>query len=142
MEQPPSQSAPLISCLCVTERRQEFMPWLLWCYDRQSWPRRELLILDSSPRPFQVAGQEDVRVITVPEGTNVPHKRNLALRHASGEFVAWFDDDDWQHPDRLTLLMAALRGGALWAGMSSAWFVDLATRRCQFYTGYNRHLVF
>ena len=28
-------TSPFVSCLCVTEGRPAFMPWLLWCFDRQ-----------------------------------------------------------------------------------------------------------
>jgi len=35
---------PLISCLCVTENRPAFLPWLLWNYERQTWARRELVV--------------------------------------------------------------------------------------------------
>jgi hypothetical protein len=90
---------PLISCICVTENRPAFMPWLLWNFDRQRWPdrrcrsKRELVIVDSSPEPFRAAGRDDVRVVTAPPGTGVARKRNLGLQEARGEIVAWFDDD-------------------------------------------------
>ncbi len=42
-------AAPLISCLCVTEGRPAFLPWLCWGFERQTWPHKELLIVDSSP---------------------------------------------------------------------------------------------
>ena len=58
---------PLVSSICVTEGRPAFMPWLLWCFDRQTWPHRELLILDSSERPF-VSSRNDVRVVALPRG--------------------------------------------------------------------------
>ncbi len=61
-------NAPTVSCLCVTEGRSAFMPWLLWCYDRQSWPRRELVIVDSSHQPLHVPNRGDVRVVTAPRG--------------------------------------------------------------------------
>ena len=65
----PDKTVPLVSCLCVTEGRPAFMPWLLWCFDRQQWPHRELVIVDSSPQPFQAGGRDDVRVVTAPPGT-------------------------------------------------------------------------
>jgi hypothetical protein len=46
----------LASCLCVTEGRTAFMPWLLWCFDRQVSPRRELVIVDSSEQPLHWQG--------------------------------------------------------------------------------------
>ena len=39
-------------------------------------------------------------------------KRNLALQEAKGELITWFDDDNWQHPDKLTWLSEALCAGA------------------------------
>jgi len=115
---------PLVSCLCVTERRPAFTPWLRWCYARQTWPRKELVVIDSSPRPMSPAAN-DVRVIAVPDGTNVPAKRNVALGAAQGDYIAWFDDDYWQHPARLTETVPALLEGAAVAGARQSWFVDL-----------------
>jgi glycosyltransferase involved in cell wall biosynthesis len=133
---------PLISCLCVTEGRPAFMPWLLWCFDRQRWPNRELVIVDSSPEPFDAAGCSDVRVLAAPPRTGVAAKRNLALKAASGAIVTWFDDDDWQHPDRLRVLAEALAGGAPYAGAARGWFVDLARQTCAPYRGLDRRLIF
>ena len=80
-------TTPLISCLCVTEGRPEFIPWLLWCYDRQTWERRELIIVDSSPKPCSY-DREDVQVIAEAPGTRVAAKRNRALAAARGDRAA------------------------------------------------------
>lgn len=125
-------AAPFISCLCVTENRPAFMPWLLWNYDRQTWPARELIIVDSSPAPFR-SGRPDVHIIAASPGTGVAAKRNLALQAAQGEIIAWFDDDDWQRPQKLARLAEALAGGAPYAGSAAAWFVDLWQERCVAY---------
>jgi len=122
---------PLVSCLCVTEGRAAFMPWLLWCFDRQTWPHRELLILDSSQRPFDVSARDDIRVMALPPGTGIARKRNLALLAARGDLVTWFDDDDWQHPQKLAWLVDALKSGNAYAGSLSSWFVDLHRSRCE-----------
>jgi glycosyltransferase involved in cell wall biosynthesis len=131
---------PLVSCLCVTEDRPEFIPWLLWCYDRQSWPQRELVIVDSSVPPLMLPERPDVRIVYVEPGTALGEKRNVALDAATGSAIAWFDDDDWQHPDRLTWLVEALQQArvpaeATHAGPTGAWFVDLFEDRCTEYRG-------
>jgi glycosyltransferase involved in cell wall biosynthesis len=124
------------------------MPWLLWNFDRQRWAdrrcrsKRELVIIDSSPEPFSVGGRDDVRVVTAPPGTGVARKRNLGLQEARGEIVTWFDDDDWQHPDKLNWLVEALQGGAPYAGSRHGWFVDLAGARCEPYRAPQRQIVF
>lgn len=127
---PPPRAAPVVSCLCVTEGRAAFMPWLLWSYDRQSYPERELVIVDSSPEPWH-SERSDVRVLTAPLGTNIATKRNQALAAARGDIVAWFDDDDWQHPSRLEWLVRALETGPPIVGVSSAWFIDLGAARAE-----------
>ena len=132
---------PLVSCLCVTEGRAAFIPWLLWCFDRQTWPHRELLIFDSSDRPFMSA-RDDVRVVTLPRGTAVARKRNLAIQAARGDLIAWFDDDDWQHPRKLASHVEALRNGAAYAGSPSGWFVDLHQSRCEAYKAAHGYVLF
>jgi hypothetical protein len=125
---------PLVSCLCVTENRHAFMPWLLWGYDRQAWKRRELVIVDSSDPPVSLPKRSDIRVLHVPPGTSLGKKRNLALEAARGEVVAWFDDDDWQHPKRLSRLVPLLREyatklGASFIGPSHSYFLDVRGHR-------------
>jgi glycosyltransferase involved in cell wall biosynthesis len=125
----------------VTEGRAAFMPWLLWCFDRQIWPHRELLILDSSERPF-VSVRDDVRVVTLSPGTGVARKRNLAIQAARGDVIAWFDDDDWQHPRKLAWHVEALRNGTAYAGSPSGWFVDLHQSRCEAFKAANGYVIF
>lgn len=108
-----------ISVLCVTEDRPAFMPWLLWNFKRLDWPDKELVIVDSSERPF-ACKQKNVRVIPAP-GRSVPAKRNIALTEASGDFVTWLDDDDWRHPNFVKELLPK---AAPVAGGRTAWFVN------------------
>jgi hypothetical protein len=126
---------PLVSCLCVTQDRPAFMPWLLWGYARQTWARKELVIVDSSREPCTLEVPEGVRVVRARPGARVAEKRNVALDEARGDAIAWFDDDDWQHPRRLEVLLEMLGAGAPAAGPCEAWFVDLWTKRCNRYGG-------
>lgn len=109
------------------------MPWLLWNFDKQTYTQRELVVIDSSEQPLEVANRPGVRVIRAAKGTNVPTKRNLALDRAMGSVIAWFDDDDWQHPERLALLVRALSGDTVIAGGRHSWFVDVAAGRAVSY---------
>lgn len=129
--------APLISCLCVTEQRAAFMPWLLWGFSRQSWPNKELVIIDSSPSPYRTEDHR-VRVLASPPGSSIPRKRNLALQAARGRYLAWSDDDDWQHPERLAVIAEHLAAGAVVAGGSRSFFVDLFTLGSYHYNGRGR----
>lgn len=116
------------------------MPWLLWCYDRQTWGHRELVIIDSSRTPY-VSTREDVRVIHMPHRSTVGAKRNRALAEARGEYVFWFDDDDWQHPERIARVAAQLITQAA-AGPVAAHFVDLDSRTARIYRGARGQVIF
>lgn len=133
---------PLVSCLCVTEDRSSFMPWLLWSFDRQSWPAKELVIVDSSAVPFALESRVDVRVLHAPRGATVATKRNQALAAARGTAVAWFDDDDWQHTQRLETLVDALNAGVEMAGPKMAWMVDIFGERAWEYPGFDGAILF
>lgn len=113
-----------ISCLCVTNRPR-FLPWLLWNYQKQSYPNKELVVV--SDEPVRLPGVRNIVSVG-----NIPAKRNLALLAATGDAVAWFDDDDWQHPDRLSILADRLTDE--YAGCKSSWFLDLEGDRCMPYT--------
>lgn len=128
----PPPRRPLVSCLCVTESRPEFWPWLWWGFAKQDHDNRELVVVDSSPEPV-VSDDPRVRVVSAVPGTSVAAKRNLALREARGSVIAWFDDDDWQHPRRLSLLVGALASGATVAGSVRSWFVHATDRRARAY---------
>jgi hypothetical protein len=110
------------------------MPWLLWGFERQTYEHRELVVVDSSPEPWSI-NRANVRVLAAPPGSNVPTKRNLALDAARGDYIAWFDDDDWQHPERLERLVESLREDHVIVGSSRSWFVDLVTLGTRPYDG-------
>lgn len=126
-----TEPEPLVSCLCITEDRDAFMPWLRWNFDKQDYPHRELVVVDSSRGEPQLLSGPGLSLIRCAPGTSVAKKRNMALEAAQGEFVTWFDDDDWQHPRKLALLAEALRDGRALAGNSRSWFVDLMTGRAR-----------
>jgi glycosyltransferase involved in cell wall biosynthesis len=74
----------------------------------QAWPEREILVVDdgSTDRSVTVLREleqthRDVRVIRHGSNRGVPEARNTLLAHASGTFIAFFDDDDESVPHRL-----------------------------------------
>jgi glycosyltransferase involved in cell wall biosynthesis len=114
----------LVSCLCVTEDRPAFLPWLFWNYQKQDYKARELVVVDSSRDPL-TSTDPSVTVVRCPPRMNVACKRNLAVEAARGTLITWFDDDDWQHPRKLSILAAALGKEGLLAGSRQSWFVDV-----------------
>lgn len=129
--QTPQRSTPLVSCLCVTEGRHAFLPWLYWNWAKQDHPAKELVVVGPD---LTLTGRPGVVPVLCEPGLPVPVKRNIALDHAQGDLVAWMDDDDWQHPRRLTAMVAALENGpAAVVGGWRSWFVSVATGRCELF---------
>ena|ERR1700677_4290988 len=103
-------SDPLVTCLCLTRNRREWLKKAIACFESQTYANRELLIIaDAAP---------DVECIPLPENArvflsgplNVGRKRNFGCALALGEIIAIWDDDDYSAPGRLAYQVAAMRG--------------------------------
>lgn len=126
-----SAQPDLVSCLCVTEDRPAFLEWLLWNYDKQDYPARELVIVDGSGELPAALEERAATIVRCPPRTTIARKRNLAVEAARGTFITWFDDDDWQHPRKLSILAAALGDSDVMAGSRESWFVDVNRGRAR-----------
>jgi UDP:flavonoid glycosyltransferase YjiC (YdhE family)/glycosyltransferase involved in cell wall biosynthesis len=106
---------PLISCLMVTRGRAEFALRAIHCFRIQTYPNRELLIIDDDPddtlaRAIAQLADPHIRHIRLPDtGRSLGDLRNLAVTEAAGAYVAQWDDDDLSDPERLAIQMAAIR---------------------------------
>jgi glycosyltransferase involved in cell wall biosynthesis len=74
----------------------------------QTWTAREIVIVDdgSTDRSATLLDElerthDEIRFISHGSNRGVAEARNTLLAHASGTFIAFFDDDDESVPDRL-----------------------------------------
>ncbi|HEY2116671.1 MAG TPA: glycosyltransferase [Candidatus Angelobacter sp.] len=104
---------PLISCVMPTFNRRSFIPLALQCFRTQTYPRKELVVIDDGTDAVAdlLEGVEDVKYRRLARRLTIGAKRNLACREAQGEFIAHWDDDDWYAPSRLELQVAPLLAG-------------------------------
>jgi hypothetical protein len=70
-------------------------------------------------------------------------KRNIALGMVRTPYFAWFDDDDWSHPERLERCVRLLEAcpELVAAGPINAYKIDARTLRSDHYHT-NEHLIF
>jgi len=111
--------APRVSCLCVTRGRVARLECAVRCFREQTHPDRELVVVHEADDPETEAfldavaptlpGLVPVRVAAEPRRT-LGELRNLAVEHATGEWVCQWDDDDWHHPERIAAQLEAVRG--------------------------------
>jgi glycosyltransferase involved in cell wall biosynthesis len=125
---------PLISCMMVTKNRLEQAKLAIQCFQHQTYPHTELIIVDDDRRDLlanyvkQLANPSIRHLRLAPEHKTLGELRNLALVNTSGTYVCQWDDDDLAHPLRLELQMAALQTQAADACFLQRWlmwWVDL-----------------
>jgi len=94
---------PLVSCICPTYSRPRFLVQTVEYFLRQRWRNAELIILDDSPSDLQAPLRMYPRVRVKRFSDRLPMglKHNIGLEMAQGDFIAHWDDDDWQSSMRL-----------------------------------------
>jgi glycosyltransferase involved in cell wall biosynthesis len=124
---------PLVSCITpTTGDRRCFLPQAIKCFQRQTYPNLELVIVcDGGDDLSDLIPRNDERIryfYLGRERHTVGLKRNLACESAMGDLIAHFDDDDWSHADRLRFQVGALLAeGAEFCGLSQLLFFEMDT---------------
>jgi glycosyltransferase involved in cell wall biosynthesis len=99
---------PKISCILVTAPgRLEYFKRSLNCYTFQTYPNRELVIVNDGPKEYQqdikelVKHRNDVRCIFLNEKYTLGALRNIGIGLCFGDIFVQWDDDDFNAPERL-----------------------------------------
>jgi len=107
-----------ISYLTPTRNRPEFMEWLAYVYNAQTWPDKELVVVDDSDDYNEshdilagLVSENELKWIGVhPDNKDRPwcigRMRNDLLRNATGDWITWLDDDDWRAPQLAEHMMS------------------------------------
>ena len=101
-----------ISVLCPTYGRPERHEQLHRVFAHQTWPDKDLWILDDSPERspfFEQLRDPRVRYLHSAGRMRIGDKRNWLLACCRGDVIAHFDDDDWYAKDYLTTMLGALQ---------------------------------
>ena len=95
---------PLVSCLCPTYNRREFISRSLQYFRQQDYPNLELIILDDGEDCVKDLIPCDSRIRYLYEVPRKNHgqKINRCMELANGEYGIVWDEDDYYSPDRIT----------------------------------------
>lgn len=95
-------SGETVSVVLITRDRPQLLAVSLDCYDRQTHPDRELVVVDDGDRfPVNERAVNAVggRLIRVPPDTPLGTKLNIGVDASTGSIIQRMDDDDWYGPD-------------------------------------------
>lgn len=92
----PHPPVPTVSCIVpTTKNRCLFWPMLFRCFQAQSWPNRELVLVSEDPIDGELPPK--TRVIKVSPGTSIGSKINIGVENSHSDYFCKMDDDDWYH---------------------------------------------
>lgn len=116
-----------VTAIMPTRGRREFARAAIDCFLAQTYPEKELVILDDEREPSFPRGLLDVPAGPIryyrDPSRSIPVKRNRCCELAGGEIIAHFDSDDWYAPGRLAKQVALLESsGKSVVGYSSIMF--------------------
>lgn len=126
---------PLISCICMTYNRAPDHLFLIEeaieSFLRQTYPNKELILINDTPGQELACDAPGVRVLNVPERfVTLGDKLNAAIAFSSGELIAQWDDDDISLPWRLEFSYDRLGDGDYlnprrnWLVSYGTWSID------------------
>ena len=112
---PNGEEHPKISCIMPTRNRFLFAKNAIDCFQRQTYPNTELVIVEHAPNDnllmayVESLGDERIRLFREPDGNQtLGEVRNFALDQCTGHYIAVWDDDDLCDPYRLEAQHALL----------------------------------
>jgi glycosyltransferase involved in cell wall biosynthesis len=133
----------LVSCICATYNRPPGAQYLLEeaveSFLRQTYPDKELVVLNDCPGQELVCDAPGVRVVNAPERfPTLGDKWNAAIELALGELIAPWNDDDISLPWRLSFSVERL-GDASYFNPRRYWFLDSGVLHFDHSMGYTHN---
>ena len=117
---------PLVSILIPAFNAQEWIADTLKSAIGQTWPRKEIIVVDDGSRDQTLAiarglGSKEVSVVTQ-ANQGAAATRNRAYSICQGDYIQWLDADDLLAPDKIARQMDATdRDAGKRMLLSSAW---------------------
>jgi len=114
------------------------------CFDRQDYPKKELVIsypdddLLTKSVLDQIQNLSDIKMLRIerPAHEKLGIARNNAISAANGEFICIWDDDDWYHSTRLSLQYSLIENGPFKASILMNVLMYDAVDKETYYSGY------
>jgi glycosyltransferase involved in cell wall biosynthesis len=104
---------PLVSVIVPTKNRPDTLREAMASIAAQTYPAVEVVVVNDGGTPVAAvldpfAAQVKCRLVESPSPQGAADARNLGLAHASGDLIAFLDDDDVFLPEHLELAVRTL----------------------------------
>lgn len=113
---------PRFSLVLATVDRTDEVERFLCSLDRQNGVALELIVVDQNPDerllPYLQRRGDAYRILHLRSEPGLSRARNVGLRHASGEIIAFPDDDCWYPPGLLDHVSSLLQDNAKCDGVT------------------------
>ena len=104
---------PFVSICTPTYNRRKFIPFIIKCYQQQTYPKQlmEWIVIDDGTDPVGdlFEGVEGVKYFYQKEKMKLGKKRNYMHSKCKGEIIVYMDDDDYYPPERVNHVVNKLR---------------------------------
>ncbi|MDR8391136.1 glycosyltransferase family 2 protein [Aliifodinibius sp. S!AR15-10] len=87
------------------------------CFNNQDYSNKELVVVDDGEQDLTEAleavpdGQLNYVKLEPSEDNTLGKLRNVSLQEANGDYLVQWDDDDWYHPERISIQASYLDDG-------------------------------
>jgi glycosyltransferase involved in cell wall biosynthesis len=120
---------PLVSVIVPTFNRPEMLMETLASIDAQAYGPIEILVINdggSDVEPLLGKLNHHRKIIHLKHDTNrgLPAARNTGIKAASGEYIAYVDDDDVYYPDHIETLVSFLVNSSSKVAYTDAYQAD------------------
>ncbi len=94
---------PLVSLVCPTWNRPEYLAHAIKLFEAQTYKNCELLVVDDSDpeKRLDLSNNPKVRHVKLEDRLSLGEKHNIGHALAQGEILGFHDDDDWFSPRRV-----------------------------------------
>jgi glycosyltransferase involved in cell wall biosynthesis len=104
---------PKVSICTPTYNRRRFIPFLIKCYEQQTYPKSliEWIVVDDGTDCVRDLFQDvpGVKYFYQEEKMKLGRKRNYMHEKSTGDIIIYMDDDDYYPPDRVRHAVIKLR---------------------------------
>jgi|GEM_PF-3529358 len=108
-------NTPLISVIIPTFNRPDLLQRAIRSVQQQSYPQVEIVVVNDAGSPVEAllhdwdAGRNQILSIRSAKNLGRGGVRNLGLKLAHGQYIAYLDDDDYYYPEHLATLYQFLQ---------------------------------